>query len=142
MSYSYTYNVEYEIFRYDREGSFMDTISSTEHKFLMKNNKDLLKQGLKDLSSDFMFGGENMTPDEYKKHLEKCLIKGAVEAKIKYYLSGYAKCTFIFDHELSAKEKLDLDDAVEGQKVDGYGESLFFLIDNGTHYYLGLIARL
>ncbi len=139
MANSYVYNCEYEITCCDAYDypDLCDSLTDKERKHLLKNHRDLMKQALNDLSSDFMFGGKEMTPDQYKKHLEKCLIKGALTAKIKYFLSGYAKCIFTFDHKLSEEEKELLDDAVEAQMIDGYGEAPFYLFGNDEFkYYL------
>ena len=139
MATSYHYNIEYEITCCDAHDypDLSETLTDYELKQLLKNHRSLLKQALNDLSTNFMFGGEKMDPGTYKKHLEKCLIKGAVGAKIKYYLSGYAKCIFTFDHELSEEEKELLDEAIEAQMVDGYGESPLYLFGNDDFkYYL------
>ena len=150
MAYSYIYNVKYEISRCDVNEKWDEDdwyhmfyahnpMSSSEYKALKKTNKDLLQQALKNLTTDFMFGGENMSPKEYKKHLSHCLFEGAVKAKIKYNLGGYARCTFTFNHELSEEEEKELDRAVEAQMIDGYGEEAFFLFENeGYKYYLGI----
>lgn len=105
---------------------------------LMKEAKAMyhgpLRTAIQKLSSDHMFGGEDIKGKEYKAFLSKCLINGAVDAKI-VYCSGYARCSFTFDHELSEQELSDLDDAVEAQMTDGYGENPFELCTIGMDNY-------
>lgn len=133
QAYMYKMNIKYclALAEKDEDPDLCDPLSPYKIRQLRKEYPDMIEHALHKLSSLYMFGGSRMTAKEYAEHLSKCLIPGAKAATIQYNKSGYAVCKFWFDHKLSEKERSELDDAIESQMTDGYGENPFALCNIG-----------
>lgn len=141
MQVTYVENCAYDIIACasGENPDVCNPISKAEIQKFRKEHPGKLEAALEKLSSDRMCGGEDMKPQAYKDFLAKCFIPGAIAAKIKYRLGGYARVSITFDHELSDKENAELDSAIEGQMTDGYGENPFELFnENGLVYWLAI----
>jgi len=139
MQITYIQNCAYDITACKKgENPDMCTpMTKSEITALRKAHPGKLEKALDALSSNHMCGGEKMKTPEYREHLAKCFIPGTKAAKIKYRLGGYARVSIVFDHELSDAEQTNLDDAIEGQMTDGYGENPFELFTiKGVTYWL------
>lgn len=139
MQVTYVENCAYDIIACGKDESPMLQTPMTKAAItnLRKKYPGKLEAALNKLSSGKMCGGEDMKPAEYRNHLAKCFIPGTIAAKIKYRLGGYARVSLTMDHELSDQENHKLDDALEGQMTDGYGENDFELFSaDGLTYWL------
>lgn len=76
------------------------------------------------------------TPAERKAHYKACWdIDGIKKVCLKYNLQPFAHLVITVDHQLSATEEQTLNEAVESQMIDGYGENPLHLCDFQGHRY-------
>ena len=88
---------------------------------------------------DELFDPKDMSSKEKEKFFENCFnINGIKKVRLKYNLSPFkATLSITVNRELSDIEKKDLNDGIEGQMIDGYGENPKKLFDfNGYSYYI------
>lgn len=111
-----------------------ETLSDSEIHELEKTDPDAFKNAFTKLSSEHLFGGEDLGKDEYTKHLSSCLFPGTLAAKIRYHQKS-ARCSLTFDHILSEEEWNDMHCIIANRMMAVLFDPVkLFTVDGNTYW--------
>ncbi len=136
----YSFAIRYDVTFGDiMEPEFGVLVNNDDLQQLQGNTEFVkgLRRLTKEAKNIFNIGEPDST--ERKRHYKMCWgISGVKCVELRYMPTGYAKLTIATGHALSDTEKKQLDAAIEGQMIDGYGENAMdlFATNDGRAYFV------